>query len=50
MEKKKHQTPSSEQFEKILKTATSATVVLIAFAVMIRIGKVMIRDLKDMGI
>ncbi|MCE2683135.1 MAG: hypothetical protein LW704_09295 [Cryomorphaceae bacterium] len=50
MEKKKRPTPSSDQFEKILTTATSATVVLIAFAVMIRIGKVMIRDLKDMGI
>ena len=43
-------TSKSAEFEKALQTAATATIILISFAVLLRIGKMRLRDLKEMGL
>ena len=43
-------TSKSAEFEKALQTAATATIILISFALLLRIGKMMLRDLKEMGL
>jgi len=43
-------TSKSAEFEKAIHTAATAVIILIGFAVLLRVGKVMLRDLKEMGL
>ena len=43
-------TSKSAEFEKAIHTAATATIILISFALLLRIGKIMLRDLKEMGL